>query len=55
MALRDDPEIILLIQQQRYLELLQNPKLIEAVNDPALAAQVRSFDFQKALDYATQK
>ena len=55
VALRDDPEIILLIQQQRFLELLQNPKLIEAVNDPALAAQVRSFDFQKALDYATQK
>jgi len=55
VALRDDPEIITLIQQQRFLELLQNPKLIEAVNDPALAAQVRSFDFQKALEYATQK
>jgi membrane protein required for colicin V production len=54
-ALRDDPEIIELIQQQRFLELLQNPKLIEAVNDPALAAQVRSFDFQRALDYAIEK
>ena len=55
VALRDDPEIITLIQQQRYLELLQNPKLIEAMNDPTLAAQVRSFDFQKALDYALKK
>ena len=55
VALRDDPEIIELIQQQRYLELLQNPKLIEAMNDPMLAAQVRSFDFQKALDYAMKK
>jgi hypothetical protein len=35
--------------------LLQNPKLIEAMNDPILAAQVRSFDFQKALDYALKR
>ncbi len=55
VALRDDPEIIELIQQQRYLDLLQNPKLIEAMNDPTLAAQVKSFDFRKALDYALQK
>ncbi|MBA3831975.1 MAG: hypothetical protein H0X34_08790 [Chthoniobacterales bacterium] len=52
IALRDDPEIIYLIQEQRFLDVLQNPKLIEAMNDPALAAEVRSFDFQKALDYA---
>jgi hypothetical protein len=55
VALRDDPEIIQLIQQQQCLQLLQNPKLIEAMNDPALAAQVRSFDFQKALDYALKR
>jgi hypothetical protein len=55
VALRDDPEIIELIQQQRFLDLLQNPKLIEAMNDPILAAQVRSFDFQKALDYALKR
>ena len=55
VALRDDPEIIELIQQGRFLDLLQNPKLIEAMNDPALAAQLRRFDFQKALDYALKK
>jgi hypothetical protein len=55
VALREDPEIIDLIQQQRYVELLQNPKLIEAMNDPALAAEIKSFDFQKALDYALKK
>lgn len=55
VALRDDPEIIELIQQKRFLDLLQNPKLIEAMNDPILAAQVKSFDFQKALDYALKK
>lgn len=52
IALRDDPEIIDLIQQQRYLELLQHPKLIQAMNDPALAGQVKRFKFQEALDYA---
>jgi hypothetical protein len=55
LALREDPEIIDLIKQQRFLDLLQNPKLIEAVNDPSLVAQVRSFEFQKALDYATKR
>jgi hypothetical protein len=55
IALRDDREIVALIQEQRFMELLQNPKLIEAMNDPALAAQLRSFDFQKALDYALKK
>ena len=55
VALRDDPEIIELIEQGRFLDLLQNPKLIEAMNDPALAAELRRFDFQKALDYALKK
>jgi uncharacterized membrane protein required for colicin V production len=55
VALRDDPEIIELIQQGRFLDLLQNPKLIEAMNDPALEAQLRRFDLQKALDYALKK
>ncbi len=55
VALRGDPEIIELIQQKRFLELLQNRKLIEAMNDPVLAAEVRGFDFQKALDYALKK
>ena len=55
VALREDPEIIDLIKQRRFLELLQNPKLIEAVNDPALAAQVKSFEFQKALEYALKR
>ena len=52
VALRNDPEIMALIQQGRFLDLLQHPKLIELLNDPALATQVKSFEFQKALDYA---
>lgn len=55
IALRDDREIVELIQQQRYLELLQHPKLVAAMNDPTLAAQVKRFEFLKALDYALKK
>lgn len=55
VALRDDPEIIDLVQRQRFMELLQNPKLIDALNDPAFEAEVKNFDFQKALDYALHK
>ncbi|HXA10158.1 MAG TPA: CvpA family protein [Chthoniobacterales bacterium] len=55
VALRDDPEIMELIRHQRFLDLLQNPKLIDAMNDPALEADVRRFEFQKALDYALKK
>ena len=52
IALRDDPEIVDLVRHQHYLELLQNKKLIEAMNDPVLAGEIQSFEFQKALDYA---
>ena len=55
IALRGDPEIIELIERKRFMDLLHHPHFIEAMNDPALAAEVRSFDFQKALDYAMRK
>jgi hypothetical protein len=55
IALRDDPEIIRIIQEGRFFDLLQNPRLIDAVNDPTLAAQLRSFQFQRALEYAMKR
>ena len=55
VALRNDPEIIQMIEEQRFLDLLQDKRLIDAVNDPTLAAQVRSFDFERALDYAAKR
>lgn len=54
-ALRDDPEIMQMIQEGRFLDLLKDRRIIEAMNDPALAAQVRGFQFQKALDYAVER
>ena len=55
VALRDDPEISDMIAQRRFLDLLQDQRIIDAANDPALASQIKKFDLQKALDYATRK
>jgi hypothetical protein len=55
LALRADPEITDMIAHGKFMDLLQDERLIEAANDPAVAAQVKSFQFQKALDYATRK
>ena len=54
LALRADPEITDMIAHGKFMELLQDQRLIEAANDPALAARVKSFEFQKALDYAVK-
>ena len=54
LALRADPEVIDMIAHGKFMDLLQDQRLIEAANDPALAAQVKSFQFQKALDYAVK-
>lgn len=54
VALREDPEIIRMIQEGRLLDLLQDPRIINAVNDPDLTSQLKSFQFQSALDYAVK-
>lgn len=55
VALRDDPEIWEMVAQRRFLDLLQDQRIIDAANDEALANRIKQFDLQKALDYATQK
>ena len=55
VALRDDPEISDMIAHWRFLDLLQDHRVIDAANDPALASQIKKFDLEKALDYATRK
>ena len=55
MALRNDPEISEMLRDGRYLDLLQNDKLIDAANDPDLRALLKKFDLNAALDYALQK
>jgi uncharacterized membrane protein required for colicin V production len=55
VALRNDPDISSMIAQGRYLDLLQNEKIIDAANDEGLKAEVKSFDLRAALNYALQQ
>jgi len=55
VALRDDPEISDMIAHGRFLDLLQDQRIIDTANDPALASQIKKFDLQGALDYAVQQ
>jgi hypothetical protein len=55
VALRSDPEIAHLIAQGRFMDLLQNPRVIDVANDPVLAARIKKFDIQRAFDYALDK
>jgi uncharacterized membrane protein required for colicin V production len=55
VALRNDKEISDMIAQGHLLELLQDPRIIDAANDPTLAEQLKKFDLKAALDYAIQK
>jgi Colicin V production protein len=55
VALRDDPDISKMIAHGRFLDLLQNQRIIDAANDPTLADRIKKFDLQGALDYATQR
>ena len=54
VALREDTRIPDLIAQHRFFDLLQNDKVLEAVNDPTLARQIQNFDWNGALDYALE-
>jgi membrane protein required for colicin V production len=55
VALRDDPEISELIAHGQFLDLLQNQRIVDAANDPALAERIKKFDLQGALDYAIEQ
>jgi len=55
VALRNDPEIADLIAHGHILELLQNQRIIDAANDPALRDRIKKFNLDRALDYALKK
>ena len=52
MALQRDPEITRQVVRHDFMGLLGNPKVVAAVNDPKLEGMVRSFELEKALDFA---
>jgi uncharacterized membrane protein required for colicin V production len=55
IALRNDQEISQMVAQGRLLELIQDPRIIDAANDAELRARLKKFDLNAALNYATQK
>jgi uncharacterized membrane protein required for colicin V production len=55
IALRNDQEIGQMLAQGRWLELIQDHRIIDAANDPDLKARLKRFDVMAALNYATQK
>jgi hypothetical protein len=52
VALQRDPDIARQVVSGNIVGLLGNPKIVAAVNDPHLEVLVRSFELEKALDYA---
>jgi hypothetical protein len=55
VALRNDPEVARLIREGRFLEVLQNRRVLDAANDPTVLEKVKQFDIRKALEYAAKK
>jgi len=52
IALQKDPEIERQVARGNIMGLLGNAKIVAAMNDPGLEKMVRSFELEKALDYA---
>jgi hypothetical protein len=55
VALRNDTTVMELIAAGHIFELMQNQRIIDAMNDPALQARIKRFDLERALDYALKK
>ena len=55
VALRNDQEIAQMLAQGQWLELIQDHRIIDALNDPDLHARLKKFDLNAALNYALQK
>jgi len=52
VALQKDPEIARQVVRRDFVGLLGNPKIVAAVNDPHVEELLKSFELEKALDYA---
>ena len=55
IALRDDPEIAKMVQEQNLIGLTKNVKIQKACNNPKLKEKLSSFDLRKALDFALER
>jgi len=55
VALRNDRQVMELIASGQVFELMKNQRMIDALNDPSLQARIKTFDLERALDYALEK
>ena len=55
VALRNDQGISEMLGQGRFLELLQDSRIIDAANDADLRDRLKKFDLNAALDYAVER
>jgi hypothetical protein len=55
VALRNDATVMELIAAGHIFELMKNQRMIDAMNDPALQADVKKFDLERAFNYALKK
>jgi uncharacterized membrane protein required for colicin V production len=55
IALHNDPAIAELVARGRFIDLLQNQKILDTFNDPVFVEQIKQFDIDAALDYALEK
>ncbi len=54
-ALRNDPEIVAMIEEGRFLDLMRDARVLAAVNDPTLLEALKRFDVKGAIDYAARQ
>jgi uncharacterized membrane protein required for colicin V production len=55
VALRSDQDISDMLAEGRFLDLVQDSRIIDAANDPELRQELKKFDLNAALDFALQK
>lgn len=51
-ALRNDREILAMLEQGRVVDLMRDGRVIAAINDPTLLDALKKFDLQRAIEYA---
>jgi len=54
-VLHTDPDVLAALRDGRYQDLVKNPKIVRAIDDPRTAELFRRFEWEKALDYALEK
>ena len=55
VALKDDPEVLKLLESSSFVKLLRHAKVLALASDADFKAEMEKMEFEKALDYALEK